>query len=93
VLKGENLYAAVLRSPDLNAEKTGFVTILNKQNKVISNLGGTAPVYDTQGKLQPMSQAEKIFIHPHDVCVDKDENLYVAQWASGKVYPYKFNRV
>jgi len=25
--------------------------------------------------------------------VDNDENLYVAQWASGKVYPYKFTRV
>jgi peptidylamidoglycolate lyase len=40
-----------------------------------------------------MAQAEKIFVHPHDVCVDRDENIYVAQWASGKVYPYKFNRV
>jgi peptidylamidoglycolate lyase len=93
VIKGEYLYAAVLRSPDLSAEKTGFVTILNKQNKVVSNLGGTEPTYNAEGKLEPMSQAEKIFIHPHDVCVDRDENLYVAQWASGKIYPYKFNRV
>jgi peptidylamidoglycolate lyase len=93
VIKGEYLYAAVLRSPTLEAEKTGFVTILNKQNKVVSNLGGSEPVYNAEGKLEPMSQAEKIFIHPHDVCVDRDENLYVAQWASGKVYPYKFNRV
>ena len=93
VIKGEYLYAAVLRSPDLSAEKTGFVTILDKQNKVVSNLGGTKPEYDAEGILKPMAQAEKIFVHPHDVCVDRDENLYVAQWASGKVYPYKFNRV
>lgn len=93
VIKGENLYAAVLRSPNLAAENTGFVTILNKQNKVISNIGGTAPVYNAEGKLELMAQAEKIFSHPHDVLVDRDENLYVAQWASGKVYPYKFNRV
>jgi len=93
VIHGDNLYAAVLRSPDLTAERTGFVTILNRENKVISNLGGTKPVYDGGGVLQPMSQAEKIFVHPHDVCVDRDENIYVAQWASGKVYPYKFNRV
>lgn len=92
VIKGDHLYAAVLRSPDLKAEKSGFVTILDKQNKVVSNIGGTEPVYQN-GKLQPMSQAEKIFIHPHDVCVDNDENLYVAQWNSGKVYPYKFRRV
>lgn len=93
VLKDGYLYAAVLRSPDLGAEKTGFVTILDKDNKVVSNLGGTMPVYDAEGNLSPMAQAEKIFVHPHDVCVDRDENLYVAQWASGKVYPYKFNRV
>ena len=93
VIKGDYLYAAVLRSPSLAAEKTGFVTILDKQNRVVSNIGGTMPEYDMEGKLKEMAQAEKIFVHPHDVLVDKDENLYVAQWASGKVYPYKFNRV
>lgn len=93
VIKGDYLFAAVLRSPSLSAEKTGFVTILDKQNRVVSNIGGTAPEYDAEGKLKEMAQAEKIFVHPHDVLVDKDENLYVAQWASGKVYPYKFNRV
>jgi hypothetical protein len=92
VIKGDYLYAAVLRSPDLSKEGTGFVTILNKENKVVSNIGGTEPIYK-DGGLQPMSQAEKIFTHPHDVCVDDDENIYVAQWASGKVYPYKFTRV
>ena len=71
---------------------TGFVTILDKHNKVVSNIGGTKPEY-VNGELQSMVQAEKIFVHPHDVCVDHDENLYVAQWASGKVYPYKFTRV
>ena len=92
VIHGQNLYAAVLRSPDLNATGTGFVTILDKSNKVVSNIGGSEPNYQN-GALQPLHQAEKIFIHPHDVCVDRDENLYVAQWASGKVYPYKFTRV
>jgi peptidylamidoglycolate lyase len=92
VIKKDNLYAAVLRSPDLSKAGTGFVTILDKDNQVVSNIGGTEPQY-INGVLQPMSQAEKIFIHPHDVCVDNDGDLYVAQWASGKVYPYKFNRV
>ena len=92
VIHGKNLYAAVLRSPDLNATGTGFVTILDENNKVVSNIGGSEPNYQN-GVLQPLHQAEKIFIHPHDVCVDRDENLYVAQWASGKVYPYKFTRV
>jgi len=92
VIKGDYLYAAVLRSPDLSAKDSGFTTILDKNNKVVSNLGGTEPVYK-EGVLQPMAQAEKIFLNPHDVCVDNDENLYVAQWASGKVYPYKFTCV
>lgn len=92
VIKDDYLYAAVLRSPDLGAEGTGFVTILDKNNRVISNIGGTEPAY-RDGKLQPMAQADKIFVHPHDVCVDDDDNIYVAQWASGKVYPYKFTRV
>lgn len=92
VIHGDHLYAAVLRSPSLDAVGTGFVTILDKENKVVSNIGGTMPQY-SNGQLQPMAQAEKIFVHPHDVCVDDEENLYVAQWSSGKVYPYKFTRV
>ena len=92
VIHGDHLYAAVLRSPDLNAVGTGFVTILDKDNKVVSNIGGSEPQYQ-DGRLQPMHQTDKIFIHPHDVCVDRDDNLYVAQWSSGKVYPYKLRRV
>ncbi|KKX47841.1 hypothetical protein [Sphingobacterium sp. IITKGP-BTPF85] len=90
--QNENLYAAVLRSPDLNKADSGFVTILDKNNKVISNIGGTIPVY-SNGTLQPMAQELQILHNPHDVCIDDDENIYVAQWASGKVYPYKFTRV
>jgi peptidylamidoglycolate lyase len=92
VIKGDYLYAAVLRSPSLSEADSGFVTILNKENKVVSNVGGSAPKYEN-GKLNPLSQAEKIFRNPHDVCVDDEGSIYVAQWASGKVYPYKFTRV
>lgn len=92
VIQGDYLYAAVLRSPDLKTSGTGFVTILDKYNKVVSNIGGTEPIY-VNGILQSMQQTDKIFVHPHDVCVDRDENIYVAQWASGKVYPYKLTRV
>jgi hypothetical protein len=91
VIRGKHLYAAVLRSPVINNEKSGFVTILDENSRVVSNIGGTEPVYEN-GKLKPLAQAEKLFEHPHDVMVDSDDNLYVAQWASGKVYPYKFTR-
>ena len=92
VIKNDHLYAAVFRSKSIDNVGSGFTLILDKDNKVISNIGGNEPVYK-DGKLQTLSQVEKIFVHPHDVCVDDDENLYVAQWASGKVYPYKFKRV
>ncbi|GGC15171.1 peptidylglycine monooxygenase [Parapedobacter defluvii] len=92
VIHGDLLYAAVLRSPDMNNANSGFVTILDKENRVISNIGGSEPIY-RDGKLQPLSQQPSLFKHPHDVCVDRDENIYVAQWASGNVYPYKFERV
>lgn len=88
VIKGDYLYAAVLRSPKLDNVGSGFVTILNKDNQVVSNLGGSKPVYENN-QLNPLSQTEKIFFQPHDVCVDDEGCLYVAQWASGKVYPYK----
>jgi len=92
VIRGDKVYAAVLRSPDMNRQSSGFVTILDKANRVVANIGGSEPVY-VDGKLQPMQQATTLFAHPHDVCVDGDESIYVAQWASGKVYPYKFERV
>jgi hypothetical protein len=88
VIKGEHLYAAVLQSHTSQWKQSGFVTILDKDFKVVSNPGGTEPVYNN-GKLGEMQQAEKVFAYPHDVCIDDEENMYVAQWNSGKVYPYK----
>jgi hypothetical protein len=40
-----------------------------------------------------MFQTNKIFQYPHDVCIDDEENMYVAQWNSGKEYPYKLEPV
>ena len=68
-----------------------FVSILNKNNELISAPGGSNPIYKN-GKLQPMHQTIQVFQHPHDVCVDDDENLYIAQWNSGKTYPIKLIR-
>ena len=92
VIKRNYLYAAVLRSPNLDTNESGFVIILNKENKVVSALAGSAAAYEN-GKLKPFYQTDKLFKHPHDVMVDDEENLYVCQWSSGKVYPYKFTPV
>jgi hypothetical protein len=92
VIKGNYLYAAVLRSPSLENSDSGFVIILNKENKVVSVLCGSEAAYEN-GKLKPFYQTIKLFKHPHDVMVDDEGSLYVCQWSSGKVYPYKFTPV
>ena len=71
----------------------GFVSVLDKDLKVLSNIGGTPPVYNDAGMLQPMRHQEEVFIHPHDLIVDDEESLYVAQYASNKTYPIKLERV
>jgi len=92
VIKGDYLYAAVLQTNSQQGKQSGFVTILDKNLKVVSNLGGSEPQY-TDHKLEEMYQTVKYFQYPHDVCVDDEENLYIAQWNSGKVYPYKLSPV
>lgn len=91
VIKGAYLYAAVLQSERRQWQQSGFVTILNKDNKVVSNLAGSEPDYGNG--LTEMYQTIKAFQYPHDVCIDDEENLYVAQWNSGKTYPYKLEPV
>ena len=96
VIDGENIYSGVcfgMEEGNYNMQlNKGFVTILDKENKVVSNPGGTAPTYK-DGKLQLMLQDRPIFKHCHDVCIDGDKNLYVCQWNAGGVYPYKLHRI
>lgn len=95
VIDGENLYAGVCwsRLRYLNqTNRSGFVTILDKNDKVISNPGGTKPQYK-KGQLQLMVQDQATFMHCHDVCIDEDKNIYVCQWNAEKTYPVKLERV
>lgn len=95
VIDEGNIYSGVCWSRLRYLNRTansGFVTILNEKDQVISNPGGTAPQYE-DGALQLMVQSEPIFQHCHDVCIDDDKNLYVCQWNAGKSYPIKLERV
>jgi hypothetical protein len=95
VIKGETLYAGVCyaRQKYLNlTHRSGFVTILDNNDKVISNPGGTRPIYH-RGELQLMTQEYHQLTHCHDVCIDNDENIYVCQWNADKTYPIKLERV
>jgi hypothetical protein len=71
----------------------GFVSILDENLRVISNLAGSAPEYQDDGKLRPMRTTDTVFMHPHDLVVDEDDCIYVAQFASGATYPIKLERV
>jgi peptidylamidoglycolate lyase len=73
--------------------KRGFVTILDKNNRVISNPGGRPPHYNDAGQLEVMLQDQPVFLHGHDVCVDDQDDLYVCQWNADHVYPYKLHRI
>jgi len=96
VIDGENLYSGVcfgMTEGDYKMQlNRGFVTILDKNHKVVSNPGGSKPKYKN-GKLQLILQDQPVFKHCHDVCIDDEKNLYVCQWNANKVYPYKLHRV
>lgn len=94
VLSGDNVFAAVYRSTSQDIANSGYITILDANDKVVSTPGGTAPEY-VGGKLKEQRKDDSFqgFMHPHDVCVDRDGNIYVPQWASKKTYPVKLERV
>lgn len=69
-------------------ESKGYISVLDRDYKIVSNIGGTAPRY-VKGKLQPMSQQGGFFRHPHDLVVAADGAIYVPQFASGNTYPVK----
>jgi len=95
VLAGRYLYSGVCFGMFQNDfrmwQNRGFVTILDDKDRVVSNPGGHAPEYK-EGQLQIMLQDQSVFRNCHDVCVDKQGDLYVPQWNSGQVYPYKLHR-
>ncbi|MEZ5044616.1 MAG: 6-bladed beta-propeller [Saprospiraceae bacterium] len=95
VIDDGNIYAGVCWSRLKYLERvdrSGFVTILDENNKVVSNPGGTKPKYK-KGELQIMVQENPLFMHCHDVCIDEDKNIYVCQWNAEKTYPVKLERV
>jgi hypothetical protein len=93
---GQNVYAGVCWSKDAAGKRnsnTGFVTILDGNNKVVSNPGGNAPVYKDDVLQPTLQSANPVFQHGHDVCVDEDKNLYICQWNANHTPPVKLTRV
>jgi peptidylamidoglycolate lyase len=95
VIHGKHLYSGVCfgaKPDDFRMwQGRGFVTILDETGKVMSNPGGLPPAYE-DGRLKVMLQDKPVFNNCHDVCVDMQGDLYVCQWNSGNIYPYKLHR-
>lgn len=94
VIKGDYGFAPVCWShvDGANAVDSGFICILDRDNKVIANLGGTQPEY-IDGELQPMCSTWDLFNHCHGICIDDQDNLYVGQWRAGQSYPIKLEKI
>jgi hypothetical protein len=96
VLDDTNLYAGVCWSKDATGNRldgSGFVTILDANNKIVSNPGGTEPTYKSGVLLPSMALSNRVFHHGHDVCVDNDKSVYVCQWNANFTPPVKLTRV
>ncbi|AWB65905.1 6-bladed beta-propeller [Saccharobesus litoralis] len=94
VFAGEHFFAPVCWShiDDKNADDSGFISIFDRNNRVIANLGAEPPVYN-QGELQPMTTNWQIFNHCHGMCIDKQGNLYIGQWRAKQTYPIKLEKI
>jgi DNA-binding beta-propeller fold protein YncE len=94
VLHGDYIFAAAYRSGDASWANSGYIQVIDKNMKAVSTPGGSEPIY-RDGKLQRQYKEDpnNVFMHPHDVYVDADENVYVPQWNSKKTYPVKLERI
>ena len=97
VIDGDYLYSGVCFGtyPDdfRGWVKRGYIVILDKNNKVVSAPGAHQPRYTADGRMKHLYQEKPVVDNCHDVCVDKEKNLYACQWNAGRVYPYKLTRV
>lgn len=91
VIHGDHIFFAVIVTKTWDSWD-GLLAVLDRNNKVVSLPGGSAPKYENGILVEPQYDGST-FRNPHDVLVDADGNLYVPQWASGKTYPIKLHRV
>ncbi len=69
----------------------GRVTILDKDNKLVTHLGDQVdPKKRATNKLPREQWLDGVFVSPHGICWDKQGNLYVEEWmAVGRVVKLK----
>ena len=89
--RGDKIYTAVCWSKENGTGKrldqSGFLIVMDrKTRRVISAPGGNEPVY-VDGKLQPLHQTVPVFVHGHDLYVDRDGIIYFGEWNANRRYP------
>jgi hypothetical protein len=69
----------------------GRVTILDKENKLVTHLGDQVdPKMRATNKLPREQWLDGIFVSPHGICWDQQGNLYIEEWmAVGRVVKLK----
>ncbi len=73
--------------------QNGFVSVLDRENRIVSNIGAPAPTPGPDGAPLPMSASGTLFRYPHGLMIDDESSIYVAQWNSGGTCPIKLQRV
>jgi len=91
---GDHYYVAHLADNwPADRSSRGFISILDRDLRIVSNIAASQAEYDDEGAIHPMHTTDPIFTHPHDLTVGADGSIYVAQFASGNTYPLKLERV
>ena len=94
--RGDKIYTAVCWSKDAKGKRlaqSGFLLVLDRvTKKVLSAPGASEPRY-VDGKLQPLTQAQPIFKHGHDLYVDTAGDIYLGEWNADRRYPSKLSLV
>ena len=93
VIKGDYTYFAVIVT-DSWFDYDSMIAVFDRDMKLVSAPGSlNEELTYTDGELDKVESDRMTFFNPHDVCVDRDDNLYIPQWYSGRTYPVKLERV
>lgn len=98
VIHGQELYAGVCWSTDPVASKlpnnpSGFTVVLDASGKVIAAPGGSEPAFDDKGEMKPLTRAQPVIDHGHDVCVLENGDIIVCQWNAYQTYPVRLEKL
>lgn len=86
VIQGENVYVALCWSGYHLKPNSGFVVVLDAENRIVATLGG----HLESGKL---ASDFSVFHHAHDVAVAPNGDVFVCEWNAGNVYPVALRRI